>query len=388
MKRPRVLQVVSGVAIGDQSGGAEQFALRLASLLPAEGFESAVFSMWKYSSEAEARWLSLLADKGVSVHGLVESCENLPGGLAGVFRSLWHTTSVVRPHVIGSHSERGDIMNALVHLLHPTHPRSVRTMHTDEQWQTHPMLGPLIARFAFPPLFDREVAISDAARVKMDGRPLAKILRKRATLCYNGIAAAGFSGPAPANGLAALPAGIPDVRPVIGVVGRLATQKGHHHLLPAMASVCRYRPARLLIVGSGALEDELRRQAAELGIGNVVWFLGSRQDVPEILKGLDLLVSASLWEGFPTVILEAMAAGVPVLATDVSGSRELVRHEETGHLVRPGSSGELARAMLHVLADPAHAATLAETARTRAAQFTIENAARQYAAMYRGLLGL
>jgi glycosyltransferase involved in cell wall biosynthesis len=136
------------------------------------------------------------------------------------------------------------------------------------------------------------------------------------------------------------------------------------------------------VIGSGELEHHLQEQARLLGIQDCVHFLGSRDDVLSLLPHLDLFVSSSLWEGFPTVLLEAMAVGVPVVATDVSGSRELVQDGVTGRLVPPRNPVRLAEAILAMLEDPEHAQAMAQSAHRYAAQFTIERAAACYAQIY------
>ena len=114
-----------------------------------------------------------------------------------------------------------------------------------------------------------------------------------------------------------------------------------------------------------------------------VHFLGSRDDVLQILPHLDLFVLPSLWEGFPTVILEAMSQEIPVVATDISGSRELVEHQHTGLLVPPKDVNALAEAINFQLDHPAHARKMAQPARVQAAQFTIQNTALCFEKIYR-----
>jgi glycosyltransferase involved in cell wall biosynthesis len=108
--------------------------------------------------------------------------------------------------------------------------------------------------------------------------------------------------------------------------------------------------------------------------------------VPEILLTTDLLVSASLWEGLPTIMLEAMAARVPVVATDVSGSRELVRDGETGRIVPVGKPAALAEAMIWMLDHPVLGQRMAEQARQQVQRFTLEYSAGEYDKLYRLLL--
>lgn len=123
----------------------------------------------------------------------------------------------------------------------------------------------------------------------------------------------------------------------------------------------------------------------QLGLDQRVYFLGSRSDVMQIMPHLDMVVSSSLWEGLPTVLLEAMALRVPVVATDVSGSREIVISDETGLLVPPRSPAHLAEAILKVLDHPLEARQMADRAHRVAAQYTIQNAVISYAEIYRQL---
>jgi glycosyltransferase involved in cell wall biosynthesis len=175
--------------------------------------------------------------------------------------------------------------------------------------------------------------------------------------------------------------------PVIGIIGRLSQQKGHCDLLEAMTTVLRHRQdVNLVVIGSGPLETSLKRQCERLGISSSVHWLGHCDGAFRLLPFLDLLVSSSWWEGFPTVLLESMAVGVPVVATDVSGSRELVRTGETGLLVPPRSPDLLARAIMRALDNPAETKTWIENAKQMVHQFTIENTAKCYAQIYEKLV--
>jgi len=104
-----------------------------------------------------------------------------------------------------------------------------------------------------------------------------------------------------------------------------------------------------LIVGSGPLKKEIKKEAAELGLEDRVILLGRSDRVPELMAAADLLVLSSLWEGLPGVVLEAMASELPVVATAVGGTPELVVEEENGYLVAPGEAEELAAALAKVL---------------------------------------
>lgn len=133
-------------------------------------------------------------------------------------------------------------------------------------------------------------------------------------------------------------------------VARLAPQKNHKLLLKAFASgPAGDSRARLVFVGTGSLEAELRSEASRLGLADRVDFLGARSDIPELLGAMDVFVLSSDWEGSPVALVEAMAAGLPVISTAVGGVPELFENGKEGCLVQPGDAFGLASAMLWLL---------------------------------------
>jgi glycosyltransferase involved in cell wall biosynthesis len=138
--------------------------------------------------------------------------------------------------------------------------------------------------------------------------------------------------------------------PVVLTVARLDEQKGHANLLKAAAEI----PGALFVfAGDGPERAGLEKQVEELRLSDRVIFLGQRNDVRELLRGCDLFVLPSLFEGLPLSVMEAMAAGKPVIASDIGGVNELVRNGETGYLVPPGDTHALARGINSLIADPA-----------------------------------
>ena len=182
---------------------------------------------------------------------------------------------------------------------------------------------------------------------------------------------------------------LPDSAAVIGSVGRLTEQKGYHVLLNAIPAVLRQQPhARFVIVGMGEAAAALQSQAQQLGVADAVHFTGARSDVEQLLAALDIFVSSSLWEGLPTVLLEAMAAGVPVVATRVSGNVELVQPGQTGLLVPPSDPDALAEGLCWALGQREAMQSMAANARKQVRQhFSIEAIARQHEALYERLAG-
>ncbi|MBI3268666.1 MAG: glycosyltransferase [Planctomycetes bacterium] len=188
----------------------------------------------------------------------------------------------------------------------------------------------------------------------------------------------------------ALPATPLPIRPgdrVLVAVGRLSRQKGLVHLLAAMDRVITVEPAaRLLLVGKGEEEQHLRAAVPERARGRVE-FLGWRPDVPAILQAAEALVLPSLWEGMPNVVLEAMAAARPVVASAVGGAVDLVRDGETGLLVPPADPASLGDAILRLLAEPARARAMGVAGRERARrEYSWDRTAAAYQALYEEVL--
>jgi glycosyltransferase involved in cell wall biosynthesis len=178
--------------------------------------------------------------------------------------------------------------------------------------------------------------------------------------------------------------GAKDCYPILGIGVRLAKQKGIIYLLNALPKIVREFPKlMLLIAGYGEEENELKQEVVKLGIDHHVRFLGPRLDMPEILSILDVYVLPSIWEGLPLVVLEAMAARKPIVATAVDGTKEAVIHGHSGLLVPPQNPGALAEAILQVSRDKALALFLAKNAYNRFLEhFTVRKMVSRYEELY------
>ncbi|HEX5586199.1 MAG TPA: glycosyltransferase [Acidimicrobiia bacterium] len=158
---------------------------------------------------------------------------------------------------------------------------------------------------------------------------------------------------------------------VMTMVGTFKRQKGHRHLVEALATVAAGLPRlHLVLAGDGELRRSIEAQVDANGLRDRVHFLGTRRDVPELLAASDSFVLPSLWEGLPLALVEAMASGLPVIATAVSGTTQVMTDGLTGWVVPPGDSAALARAMHEVLDDPVEASARGAMARERAQRFT------------------
>ena len=136
---------------------------------------------------------------------------------------------------------------------------------------------------------------------------------------------------------------------VFGTIGRLAPTKGLSLLVEAFETVKKQIPsAALIIIGQGQLKEELHRTVSEKGLADSVHFLGQRDDIPSLLKAMDIFVLASLAEGLPRSLLEAMASPLPCIATNVGGISEIITNRQSGYLIPAQNADELANAMLEV----------------------------------------
>jgi sugar transferase (PEP-CTERM/EpsH1 system associated) len=182
--------------------------------------------------------------------------------------------------------------------------------------------------------------------------------------------------------------GLPADGPVVGTVGRLDPVKDHAGLVRAFATLMRaYPDAVLVVAGDGPCHHELAGLVTELGAGRRVRLLGERRDVPQLLTAMDLFVLPSIAEGMSNTILEAMATGLPVVATKVGGTQELVEDGATGRLVPPKDPRALAEAIAGYLDDP-HLRTIhGKASRQRVSEsFGLDGMCHAYENVYGRLL--
>jgi glycosyltransferase involved in cell wall biosynthesis len=168
----------------------------------------------------------------------------------------------------------------------------------------------------------------------------------------------------------------------------LTEQKGQRYLLQSLADLrSRYPGLCCILVGEGEAREELEALTARLGLQDHVIFCGNRRDVQIMLQGLDLFVLPSLFEGLPLALLEAMAAGVPVVATSVAGSCEVIEDGVNGRLVPPADVSALTEAIEGLLDNPALARTLAgQGSKTVAERYSIDLIAGAYKGIYDELM--
>jgi len=180
---------------------------------------------------------------------------------------------------------------------------------------------------------------------------------------------------------------LPLNRPIVASVGRLIHLKGYQHLEAALALIPSERRPLALIIGDGPDRNQLEARAIALGLSEDIRFLGYRRDVPAVLAASDLFVLPSLWEGLPLALLEAMSAGLPVVATSVGGNAEVLEEGKSGLLVPPRNETALARAMSRLLENPLQGQAMGRMARRRFDQrFSLCTFVRSHECLYEKLL--
>jgi glycosyltransferase involved in cell wall biosynthesis len=372
-----------------EAAGAQKAMLELARGLKARGHHAVVVTMY---------------DKGDFIPGFQERYGleiislqmKRPGErnpLARGIRSLWglgRLYRLMRRHkieIVQTFSHYSNIVGPVIAWLAriPVRVSSQRmSLRGASGWLLH--LDRLIVN---SPLVTRMVSVSEGTRrfcIEKQGMKADKIVT-----IHNGIDLERFKPAAAPKQEEHLrrDLGLVDSELIITTVARLHPQKGHSYLIQALPRILDTVPhSQFLFVGGGELRSQLEALVRDAGLEDVVRFLGVRQDVPDLLAISDLFVLPSLWEGLPNSVLEAMAAGVPVVATNVDGSPEVVADGETGILVPPADPAALAEAICSLLQDRALRASMAEAARSRVAEcFSQEANVAAYEGLYRDLIG-
>ena len=289
----------------------------------------------------------------------------------------------VRPHVVHTH-QIGALFYAgpaarlagvpvVVHTEHGKHFEESRRLR---------ILGRLGARHA-----DRVFTVSDD--IARDAFRLKVFSPRRTRTVINGIDVERFSRPADVTGLRKT-LRLAEDNFVVGTVARLSPVKDQGTLIEAFGLLLKRKPGTHLgLVGDGACRAELEAQARSAGLDAYVHFAGAQDDVVPYFKLFDVFALSSLSEGIPLSILEAMAAGVPVVSTAVGGVGEIVSDGKTGVLVAPGQPETLATALANLAGNPARRSELAAAARKMVErEYSLARMARTYLDEYRKLLEL
>jgi glycosyltransferase involved in cell wall biosynthesis len=355
--RMKVLQVINNL----QVGGAE---VLLASLIPIlrKDFEVTLYMLQSTGTSIECE----LELSGLDIYCVDNLSVYSP---AQVLRLVQHLRNnhydLIHVHLFPS-----QLWVALAAFVAGTRIALVTTEHSTNNRRRKPWFH-LLDRWMYSQ-YASIACISEAT-----GDELARWLpelKSKIEIIPNGIQVERFAQ-APAFNRDRL--GISDGLPVILFVGRFKKEKDHATLLRALAKVPN---AQLVLVGDGPCLVDMEALAKILGVADRVHFLGSRQDVHELLKMADIYVHSSLWEGFGIAALEAMASGLPVVASRVPGLTNVIG--EAGLFFEPGNDEQLATHLNTLLQCPQLRSELIEKGVARASEFKIEYTAERYASFY------
>jgi len=356
-----IVHVVSSLAIGGQ----ERMILDLARGLRGRGHRVTVISL--AHGGALTRSFGAIPLVSLERRGGIEP--SLTWHIADILRGLH--ADVVHTHnplalTYAGPAARWARVSRLVHTKHGANPPRSR--------------ADLLARRAFLRLCDAYVAVSEptAAVARELDRAPERLLR----VIPNGIDTEAFSHDPAKRVSVRAQLGIPANARVIGTVGRLAVEKAHRFLVAAVSPLLGPQ-TRLVIVGDGS-ERSAIEEAIPPAVRPFVHLPGARDDIPAVLSAFDVFVLSSSTEGLPLVVPEAMAAGLPVVSTDVGGLSTVVRHDRTGRLVPFGDEPALRRHVDELLRNDAlraaHGSAAVVEARER---FGLDRVVRAYEALYR-----
>ena len=370
--RPVVFQILPSLAVG----GAERLVVHLMEHLNRERFAPVCICLESpLGTHYEARVRAL----GAPLYFL-EKGEKMSLGVLRKLDALFrkYRPAVVHTHILG-------LNYAYPLMIRYRTPARVYTVHSLAEKDVGRRTGPIVRAMAFRYQLGGvvPVAIADEVRVTIQrvyGYPDPPLIP-------NGIPTDEYAPDPDIRAQWRQAHAIEPHATVLTHIGRFAVQKNHALLIEAFAQVRADAPLYLLLVGGGELENAVREQVAGLGLQSRVRFLGIRADVADILRASDVFVLSSRWEGNPMSVMEAMAAGLPVVSTTVGGVPELVQEGATGLLVPLEDAGALAQALQALVDDPVRRQAMGAAARQHAiAHFDIRHTVRGYEQLYESLL--
>ena len=343
----RVLHPITRLIIG----GAQENTILTAALLPADRWDVDVICGPQTGPEgslidvARAQGVSLIIEPS-----LVREINPLKDPLA-----LFRLTRLIRRGgyaIVHTHSSKAGILGRWAAKLAGT-PVIVHTVHG---WGHHDRQHPVVRRIYIwlekltLPITDKLIVVSplniEKGLADGIGRPEDYVVIR------SGIELDRFGHPQTPRNQTRAAWGIPVDAPVVGTVTRLSAQKAPLDFVTAAALVLEQHPdAYFMMVGDGPLRGDVEALAQELGIADRLVLTGLRRDIPELMAAFDLFTLSSLWEGLPRVLPQAMATGLPIVATAVDGSSEVIEQGVNGLLTPPGEPDRLADAIASLLGD-------------------------------------
>lgn len=375
LPRKNVVQIITGLAFG----GAEKQVVEISTRLSRRGWKVAIISLLDPQI-----YLKELQEAGVSLISLHIRSKS-PLACAKAFLHAFFFIRKYHPTIVHAHMFHANIFTRLLRLLRPW-PVLICTAHNiDERGRKGTDKFRTFLYRVTDPLCDLTTQVSRAGLERYIR--IGAVPKHKARYIPNGVDIHRFAPD---------PKVRENMRRGLGLenefvwlaVGRFEPQKDYAIMLLAFAQVIKkYRDTCLLIAGDGPLRASMETLAKELGIEDYVRFLGARRDIPELMNAADGFALSSMWEGMPMVLLEAHAVGLPIVATDVGGNREIVLHGKTGFLVQPKTPNALAQAMLRLMElPPDERQKMGQAGRKHVVEnFSIEHVVNIWEALYREL---
>lgn len=335
MKKIRLMQITHDLAIG----GLQQVVVNICRSIDKDHFDISVLCL---------RELGDLTDEVRALGINVFHLEQKKGGVDYLsFLKVARILKQERIDVIHTHNTQPFVDGTTAALM-----SGVRTIvHTDHSRVYPDKIRYIFAEWLMSHFVYKVVAVSDSTA--QDLIKYEKISPRKIITVPNGIDGSRFNISVDKI-KKRKELGISGKGPVIGITARLVEQKGINYLIKAMPAVIDELPGTTLVVaGEGDYEEILKNEAKAAGVDGNILFLGPRLDIPELLPVFDAYVLPSIWEGLPMSLLEAMAAGCPIIATKVGGIPKLIEHGVNGSLVEPADPVHLAAEIIKLLKDPA-----------------------------------
>lgn len=366
-KRIKVLQVIWALLYG----GAERIVMDLSQSLDREKFDVHICC-----TNGKGVFAERMEKQGIPVHVLADA-EWKPVYLSGL--KLVRLLRKERPAVLHSHGS-GPLFDASFARLFYRVPLYVHTFHYGNY--PHCSRKTLMAERVAARMPDQLVAVSNAQRSALV--QYLKIPPSKIRTIWNGVAKNPNIGNKELIDAKKGELGIQPGDLTLGTVAIFSEQKGFVYLLDSAAKVVNVLPkARFILVGDGPLRQELENKVRSMRLDSRVLFTGLRTDVQELLLTFDVFLMSSLWEGMALTLLEAMAAGKPVIATDVGDSSMIVKNGITGYLVPPKDPMQMADSILRLGSDPVAIRKMGEEAlREYYDKFTLEKMMGEYGRLF------
>jgi glycosyltransferase involved in cell wall biosynthesis len=353
--------------------GAENVILELAKGLQHTDYRP-IIGVFKNGSPASEALAEIARQHGIATVGFRDQ-RPFDHKAAGAIRNFVKENRI---DLIHSHGYKANVYAQAV-----KHGIAIRTLATCHPWTetTYSLRSRVYTRVDKFLLsrFDRVVAISEEVKAEI---LQAKVPRHKVTVIPNGIDLERFNASAEKQKIRA-ELGLPAEGIIVGTIGRLVPEKGQHLLIEAAARLAKnFSNVFYLIVGDGPLRQELQACARNAGLENRVILFGVSDQIPQLLNLMEVFVLPSLSEGLPMVILEAMAAGKPIIATNVGAIPQVLRDHESGLIIEPNAN-ELADAISYLLNHPPIARGFGEKALDHVRdEYSSQKMTREYVAVF------